>query len=105
MNRIHRRRDGAGIRKREILASNRRLGRASTLQERLTYAAQYLMRLKDEHISDPQLAARHTALMKTLTSTPLSGGEKYLPRDLPDGVATELSREILSIYINLHGGI
>lgn len=73
----------------------------SSLQVRLTHAAQVLMRLRDEDISDPELAKRHAAVMKTLLAKPLGDD----PRDFSDEQASELSREILSIYIGLRGGI
>lgn len=79
---------------------------ASTVQERLTYAAEYLSRLRaPDDISDPKLSQRHLAVMQKLTSVPLSNQNNSVPRPLSDTEATDISREILSIYIGLRGGI
>ncbi|MHC2241327.1 hypothetical protein [Bradyrhizobium elkanii] len=77
----------------------------SALQERLTHAAQVLLRLKVEDFSDTDLARRHSEVIKALTETPLSNASSYQPRAMSDQEAEMLSREILSIYINVRGGI
>jgi hypothetical protein len=79
---------------------------ASPIQRRLTFAAELLLRLRpDEDIPDPELKVRHDAVLKKLTATPLSDERDYQPRKLSDDEAADLSREILSIYIGLRGGI
>jgi hypothetical protein len=77
-------------------------------QMRLSFAAEYLMRLSDKHFpNNPHLARRHNEVMKklNLSATPLSDHDGFLPRELSDGEANVLSREILSIYIDLIRGI
>jgi hypothetical protein len=76
------------------------------LQERLTFAAVYLMRLNErEFPGRPDLAQRHGEIMKKLTATPLSTENSYTPRPLNDEQAAELSREILSVFLELKGGL
>jgi len=76
------------------------------LQERLTFAAEYLMRLTDRNFPDRvDLAERHDAIMKKLTATQLGNTSQYLPRNLTDDEAEKLSREILSVFTELNGGL
>jgi hypothetical protein len=81
---------------------------ADPAQMRLTFAAEYLMKLSDKHFPDnPDLARRHNEVMKklNLSATPLTDHDGFLPRELSDNEANVLSREILSIYTDLLGGI
>ena len=81
---------------------------AASAQMRLSFAAEYLMSLSDKHFpNNPDLARRHNEVMKklNLNATPLSDHDGFLPRQLSDNEANVLSREILSIYADLRGGI
>jgi hypothetical protein len=77
-------------------------------QMRLSFAAEYLMSLSDKNFpNNPDLAKRHNEVMKKLNlyATPLSDHDGFLPRQISDDEANVLSREILSIYTDLRGGI
>ena len=76
---------------------------AASAQMRLTFAAEYLMDLSDKHFPNNDLARRHNEVMKklNLSATPLSDHDGFLPRQISDGEANVLSREILSIYADL----
>jgi len=81
---------------------------AASAQMRLSFAAEYLMGLSDKHFpNERNLARRHNEIMKKLNlyATPLNDHDGFLPRQISDDEANVLSREILSIYTDLRGGV
>jgi hypothetical protein len=79
---------------------------AEPIQNRLTFAAHYLMSLTDRNFPNrPDVARRHQDLIKKLTDTPLSDRSKFLRRPITDDEASELSREVLSIYVEVSGAM
>jgi hypothetical protein len=84
------------------------LVRAGSVQERLVYAADYLLRVKADEIPQPQ-RGEFEAVMHTLTKHPAEregeGSIHASVRKLTDAEGSALAQKILSIYIDLRDGI
>jgi hypothetical protein len=70
------------------------------LEMRLTYAAQELINLETGHLPG---SMRHdfSALMRELTSKPLSDDADFIPRHLDRDEANRLAQTILKMYSEL----
>jgi hypothetical protein len=80
---------------------------AGPIQERLTFAAVALLQLRapqPSHIP-PKIAGMFHAVVDDLTATPLSDSRGYTPRPLADDKAQEIARHILSMHVDLTGGL
>lgn len=74
------------------------------LNQRLTYAANYLIQLQDRDVP-PEYLERLNDVKGKLTQTPLSSDRGYVPRQLPAAEANILAREILSLFTGVMGGL
>ncbi len=80
---------------------------AGSLQDRLSFAAVALLTLRS-HTEDylpEDLHERFDALVKALTTVPLSSASGYTARPLTDDDGRALAHEIFSIYTQLMGGL
>jgi hypothetical protein len=76
------------------------------LATRLTFAAVPLMVLNSAQGDLPEgLTKRFDKLLQDLTATPLSDNAKYIPRELEPDAATRTAHEILSVFVQLAGGL
>jgi hypothetical protein len=77
---------------------------AGDIQLRLTYAAEYLMRLQPRDLPSDK-RAEFEELIATFTKTPLSDNAGVTARLVSSEDGTKLARQILSLYIDIRGGI
>lgn len=77
-----------------------------SIQERLTFAADSLLRIPaNEDFPDVALGDRHRAVMAKLTTSPLSDQSGYKRRPLSKEEGNAIAKEILSIYVSLSDDI
>jgi hypothetical protein len=81
------------------------LARDTLVAQELTYAADYLMRIMPEKHLPSEHRAEFEEIQKALTSIPLSTQTGYTPRPLTPEEGSRLAERILSLYIQLRGGI
>jgi ferric-dicitrate binding protein FerR (iron transport regulator) len=81
---------------------------AAPIQDRLTYAAEYLIRLKADDIPDTE-RGEFEAVMRAFSRHPAEkegeGSIRASARKLTDQEGAAVARKILSIYIRIRGGI
>jgi hypothetical protein len=76
------------------------------IQTRLTYAADYLLRIMpDKHLPAGKQRTEFEEIKNALTSEPLSTATGYSPRHVTPEEGAKLARRILSLYTELRGGI
>ena len=75
-----------------------------TLNMRLTYAAVYLVHLRDEDVPE-RYKDEFGDTKGALTRQPLSTTSDYTPRELSDLEADRLSKSILSMFVSVSGGL
>src|SRR5262249_9077306 len=76
----------------------------ATIDRRLTYAASYLMLLQPRDLP-AGMRDDFEKLMRKLTRIPLSSATSPLPRPISEDDALELAKAILSMFIQLLGGL
>jgi hypothetical protein len=77
---------------------------ADTIDKRLTYAADYLLRLQDKQLPE-SMRDEFKVLRDALTTTPLSTATGYQPRHISEDDTRKLAEKILSMYTELMGGL
>jgi len=95
---------GLDYTKQKLFEATRALVGSRNLNERLTFAASYLLHLQDKDIPK-KYQERIVAIKKKLTVTPLSTETGYAPRQLSELEATEISGEILGLLVEALGGL
>ena len=82
---------------------------SGSTQERLTFAAVPLVILSGPRGEVPaEIQGRLESLLKTLTKNnaePLSNAQGYTPRNVTDAEARKLAEQILSLFIEVMGGL
>jgi hypothetical protein len=78
---------------------------AGPVQERLTFAADFLLRLMPDKHLPSEHRVEFEEIKAALTSTPLSSTTGWTPRPITDAEGTQLAQRILSLYTALIGGI
>src|SRR6516165_2122187 len=76
----------------------------ATIDRRLTYAASYLMLLQPRDLP-AGMRDDFEKLMRKLTRIPLSSARAPMPRPISEDDALELAKAILSMFIQLLGGL
>lgn len=77
-----------------------------SIQERLTGAAFPLLTLSTPAQDNPhEIREELDSILKQLTVEPLSSDAGYMPRDLSDDEANKLAKRILSLFVNVMGGL
>lgn len=77
---------------------------SSPIEQRLTFAAGALILLQPDQIP-PQIAQDLRAALDVLTKTPLSDSHSYTPRPVTPEEGVELAHKILSMFVDLMGGL
>jgi hypothetical protein len=78
---------------------------AGSVQDRLTFAADFLLRLMpDKHLPKEDWG-EFEEIKSALTSPPLSSSTGWTARPITDAEGTQLAQRILSLYTALIGGI
>ena len=71
-----------------------------SIQQRLTFAATYLILLKPTDLPEG-LHLRFAEVYKVLTKTPLSTASAYVPRSLDEVESDTLAHEVLALFSTL----
>jgi hypothetical protein len=74
------------------------------IEMRLSFTAHPLRQLQPEQIP-PSIAEELHAVLDELTRTPMTDGEKYLPRQVSREEAAKLSDRIFSMFVQVMGGL
>jgi hypothetical protein len=77
---------------------------APTIDQRLTYAASYLVQLQAEDLP-AEMRGEYEKLRKALTKIPLSSARSYVIRPVSEEEARKLAITILEMYTRLMGGL
>lgn len=75
-----------------------------TMGERLTYAAEPLLRLLPQDIPD-EIKQEFFLLKDELTKSPLSSASGFTPRAVTDDEGKMIAQRILSMFITMSGGL
>ncbi len=82
------------------------LAGVGNIQQRLTFAAIPLVMLNTPaQENPPDIRGELEALVKRLTVKPLSDNGGYTPRDLSDEDANEIAQKIVSLFVEVMGGL
>ena len=80
------------------------VGSSDRLRLRLTYAANCLIMLEPSDFP-PQCRKRFQDLRALLTQTPLTSKHKFEAHEITPNEAKRAAREILSLYVDVSGGL
>jgi hypothetical protein len=95
---------GLGYLKQKLFESLNDLVKDGAIDQRLTNAATCLLNVQDQDVPE-EYRARFVEIKRKLTQTPLSSERGYVPRPISTDDANELARDILSLFVEVMGGL